>query len=162
MCSSDLDPYNNPSTGLAAYQALMQTMVNTYGGRSHWGKSGLHWHSAPVIDQNLTPNAGARQNFIDKMHQYDPKGVFLNDFGRRLLGIGTRINFDPMTKHCALLDNCICAKDSDCADGQNCGTLNGFRVCKSPSLLPEILTPPPALPFPSVITWLQSITGILG
>lgn len=51
------DPYNDATTGLATFQALTQTMVHNFGGRSHWGKSGLHYASAPVLAQRPNPTA---------------------------------------------------------------------------------------------------------
>lgn len=78
--------------------------------------------------------------FSAAMHKFDPKGIFQNNFGRRLLGISTKSDIDPQVVHCALLDNCFCSKDSDCADSQNCVFLPGydsFSVCKTRNELPE-------------------------
>jgi len=61
------------------------------------------------------------------MAQYDPNGVFMNAFGARLKGTGTAADTDPKVTHCALLDNCICSKNSDCALGQICSYINGYR-----------------------------------
>jgi hypothetical protein len=67
------------------------------------------------------------------MSEFDPNGIFMNDFGRRLQGKGTRANTDPLTKHCAILDYCLCSSDSDCANGLRCSRLFGypdFPVCR--------------------------------
>lgn len=50
------------------------------------------------------------------MNKFDPNEVFINNFGRRMKGTGSVIDEDPATKHCALLDNCICSKNKDCGD----------------------------------------------
>lgn len=64
---------------------------------------------------------------------------------------GTKVDIDPLTVHCALLDNCICSKDTDCGNDQTCTTLPGYtyRVCKTRNELPEFTMDrsffPPAL-----------------
>lgn len=70
------------------------------------------------------------------MKKFDPNGIFLNNFGRRLTYNGTKIDIDPLTTKCALLDNCFCSKDSDCADTQTCTTISGYRypVCKTKNI----------------------------
>lgn len=67
------------------------------------------------------------------MNKYDPNGVFLNSFGRRLKKTGTKVDIDPKLKHCALLDNCICSKNTDCGKNQICTTISGYKynVCKT-------------------------------
>ena len=82
----------------------------------------------------------ARKSFLNKMKEFDPNEIFMNDFGRRLKGVGTKITMDPKVTHCALLDNCVCRKNSDCADRQTCSTIEGYPdypVCKSPPQSPE-------------------------
>lgn len=73
------------------------------------------------------------------MNKFDPNEVFINNFGRRMKGTGTLIDIDPLTTHCALLDNCICSKDVDCGSTQICTTLLGYpyRVCKTVNEVPE-------------------------
>lgn len=67
------------------------------------------------------------------MNKYDPDEVFINNFGRRIKRTGDKIDIDPLTKHCALLDNCFCSRDSDCASTQICTKLPGYvyNVCKN-------------------------------
>lgn len=84
------------------------------------------------------------------MNKYDPNEVFINNFGRRIKGTGTKVDVDPLTTHCALLDNCICSKNSDCAITQKCSTLPGYkyRVCKTKNEIKEFnfdrgILPPP-------------------
>ncbi|KAJ6638939.1 L-gulono-1,4-lactone dehydrogenase, partial [Pseudolycoriella hygida] len=89
------DIYNNASGSLAGYQTILQTLVNEFNGRSHWGKSGLVYHSSDSIDKKLDETA--RTNFIDVMNKYDPNGVFMNNFGRRLRRESTKIDVDPRT-----------------------------------------------------------------
>lgn len=73
------------------------------------------------------------------MNKYDPNQVFINNFGHRMKGTGTTVDSDPFTKHCALLDNCICSKDIDCGVTQTCTTLPGYtyKVCKTNNEIPE-------------------------
>lgn len=85
------------------------------------------------------------------MKKFDPNQVFLNNFGRRILETGTDIDIDPLTTRCALLDNCFCSCDDDCANGQICTSLPGYSdypVCQTKNVVPETkidkkLFPPP-------------------
>lgn len=85
------------------------------------------------------------------MNKFDPNEVFINNFGLRMKRKGTKVDIDPLTVRCALLDNCICSKDTDCGDGQTCTTLPGYNyhVCKTRNEAPEFTmdkgTFPPAL-----------------
>lgn len=88
--------------------------------------------------------------FTGVMSKYDPNEVFINNFGRRLKRTGTKMDIDPLTKHCAILDNCFCSKSSDCADNQICTTLSGYKhkVCKNrnevaPVRFDKSIFPPP-------------------
>lgn len=68
------------------------------------------------------------------MEEFDPRGVFLNDFGRRIRFGSTKTSMDSYTNHCALVDRCVCQKDEDCGDGSKdsylCDTIQGYKVCK--------------------------------
>lgn len=85
------------------------------------------------------------------MNKFDPNEIFINNFGRRLKRKGTKVDIDPLTVHCALLDNCICSKDTDCGNDQTCTTLPGYsyQVCKTRNEVPEFTVDrsffPPAL-----------------
>ena len=97
------------------------------------------------------------------MWEYDPYEVFMNDFGRRLKGTGDKINLDPSTTHCALLDNCICSHHSDCAQNQICSTIEGYPdypVCKDIESKFEILDDNPNLPTTSISDYFISILGL--
>jgi hypothetical protein len=68
------------------------------------------------------------------MREFDPNGLFLNNFGRRLMGIGNKLDADPAAKRCALLDYCLCSSDNDCGKTQYCGTVPGYPnkpVCRT-------------------------------
>lgn len=71
------------------------------------------------------------------MNKFDPKGIFLNSFGRRLTYKGTKIDIDPLTTRCALLDNCFCSRNSDCAETQICTSISGYNypVCKTKNIV---------------------------
>lgn len=73
------------------------------------------------------------------MKKFDPNEVFINNFGRRLKGKGTKVDTDPLVVRCALLDNCFCSKDSDCGATQTCTTLPGYNyfVCKTKNEVPS-------------------------
>lgn len=83
------------------------------------------------------------------MNKFDPNEVFINNFGRRLKKIGTKVDTDPLVTRCALLDNCFCSKNSDCGDTQLCTALPGYNypVCKTKNEIPSVfnkgLLPPP-------------------
>lgn len=72
------------------------------------------------------------------MKKHDPYGIFLNSFGRRLMFKDTKMDIDPLTKHCALLDNCICSKDTDCSATQTCSKISGYdyNVCLTKNIGP--------------------------
>ncbi|KAJ6647385.1 L-gulonolactone oxidase 5 [Pseudolycoriella hygida] len=132
------DPYNQPSGSLAGYQTILQLLTHKYKARSHWGKSGLVYHNSKSIDLKLDPVA--RQKFVAAMNKFDPNEVFINNFGRRLKGTGTKVDTDPLVVRCALLDNCFCTKNSDCGEGQTCTTLPGYKyfVCKTRNEVPMV------------------------
>lgn len=83
------------------------------------------------------------------MNKFDPNEVFINNFGRRLKGTGTKVDTDPLAVRCALLDNCFCSKNSDCGATQTCTTITGYNytVCKTKNEVPSVfnkgLLPPP-------------------
>lgn len=98
------------------------------------------------------------------MDKYDPYKIFDNNFGRRMTKSGTKIDLDPKTTRCALLDNCFCSKNSDCGKKQSCTTIPGYNhtVCKTNNETPESrfdrsLFPPPA----GVFNWLLTVVPTL-
>lgn len=110
--------------GLGTFQAILQRMVRDFDGIPHWGKNGLHFLGENVLKKN-------RDNFIAEMKNFDPDGVFLNKFGRRLTGEIGEADVDPEMERCALHDYCICGKDYDCGVGQRCEKLSdGVLVCR--------------------------------
>ncbi|KAJ6637361.1 L-gulonolactone oxidase [Pseudolycoriella hygida] len=125
------DFYNEASGNLAGYQTISQVLATKFKARSHWGKSGLLYHSSQMLDLKL--HSFAREKFLVAMTKFDPNGVFLNSFGRRLKRSGTVIDVDPLTTRCALLDNCLCSVNADCAKHQICTTISGFGypVCQT-------------------------------
>lgn len=82
------------------------------------------------------------------MNKFDPNEIFINNFGRRMKRTGTTVDIDPLTVHCALLDNCICSKDIDCGRDQTCTTLAGYtyRVCKTRNEVQEFTMDRSAFP----------------
>jgi len=72
----------------------------------------------------------------------------MNKFGRRLLGLSTKMDVDPKVNHCALQDYCVCQKNSDCADwdGQVCETISigghDYNVCKDTKVYNNTLPRP--------------------
>ena len=93
------------------------------------------------------------------MKKFDPDGVFMNNFGRRIIKSGTKIDSDPKVTRCALLDDCFCSKNKDCTDTQTCTTLRGYpdyRVCKTRNELPESDVDESAFPPASdIFNWLS-------
>ncbi|KAJ6649986.1 L-gulonolactone oxidase 5 [Pseudolycoriella hygida] len=47
--------YEKASGGLAGYQTIGQSLARKFSGRSHWGKSGLIYHSSEMLDIKLNP-----------------------------------------------------------------------------------------------------------
>lgn len=102
--------------------------------------------------------------FVGVMNKYDPKETFINDFGRRIKRTGTKMNIDPLTKHCALLDNCFCSINSDCGANQVCTTVKGYtyNVCKTRNEVVPIPTLKTKLPKPlDIVPWLVSVVPTL-
>ncbi|KAL1921709.1 uncharacterized protein VTP21DRAFT_10351 [Calcarisporiella thermophila] len=120
------NPRDTPRLGLATYQAIGQMLVDKYDGRPHFGKNGLYYSSAAVASRAY-PNL---ERFAEIVERYDPTGVFMNDYGRRILGFTEQVSMPPDIKHCALEDYCLCSVDEDCAAGQTCGELAGYSVCR--------------------------------
>lgn len=107
-----------------------------------------------MLDLKLDPSA--RQKFIGNltemestayfnktlshtatMLKFDPNGIFINNFGRRLIRKGTKVDIDPKTTRCALLDNCFCTNDSECAATQICTSVSGYnnyRGCQTKNI----------------------------
>lgn len=122
------DPYTQPRDSIGAYQAILQAMVNDHNGRPHWGKNGQVFLTREIIRKR--PPKLLKQ-FQAMMRKYDPNGVFLNKFGKRILLESNELTVDPHVKRLALQDYCICDKHVDCADFQVCTKVNGaFPVCK--------------------------------
>lgn len=122
------NPYNDPKGSIGTYQAILQAMVHDHDGRPHWGKNGQYFHNREIIQK--TRPAETLQAFQEAMKKYDPNGIFMNKFGRRLLGESDELSWDPSVTKCALQDYCMCAKDDDCGAGQACGKYGEFPVCK--------------------------------
>ncbi|OXA60733.1 L-gulonolactone oxidase [Folsomia candida] len=122
--------YQKAASGLAAYQAIMQLLARQFSGRSHWGKSGMVYHSSEMLDLKLDPSA--RAAFIETMNKFDPNEVFINNFGRRLKKTSSKQDLHPAEIHCGIRDNCFCSKNSDCAVTQTCTTFpnSTFRNTK--------------------------------
>lgn len=82
------------------------------------------------------------------MNKFDPNEIFINNFGRRIKRKGTKVDIDPLTVRCALLDNCICSKDADCGRDQTCTTLPGYKyhVCKTRNEIREFTMDRSAFP----------------
>lgn len=82
------------------------------------------------------------------MNKFDPNETFINNFGRRIKRKGTTVDIDPLTVRCALLDNCICAKDTDCGIDQMCSTLPGYtyNVCRTRNEVAEFTVDRSAFP----------------
>ncbi|KXN70656.1 hypothetical protein CONCODRAFT_17439 [Conidiobolus coronatus NRRL 28638] len=117
--------YDDAPYGISIYQSLYQLLINKYGGRPHWGKTGLAYLNHDTISSRYYLEV-----FQKAMQKYDPNGIFLNKFGKRLLGSGDEA-YDIPSKvtRCAIGNYCICKKDSDCPKNYKCGSLAGYKVC---------------------------------
>lgn len=96
--------------------------------------------------------------FSATMDKYDPNGIFLNDFGRRIKQIGNKTDSDPLSTHCGLLDNCFCFSNSDCADSQTCTSIPGYNytVCKTINECPILLDQLTFPSMPDLLDWLNN------
>ena len=63
------------------YFGAVEELMMSFGGRPHWGK--LHFRTA----ENLRPAYPRFDDFIAVRNQFDPTGVFRNDYLDRVLGI---------------------------------------------------------------------------
>lgn len=98
------------------------------------------------------------------MEKHDPNGIFLNNFGRRIIRKGTKIDTDPLTTHCALLDNCFCSVDEDCADTQICSSVPGYDypVCETKNVVAEAKFDKSKFPPPlGILNWLLTTVPTL-
>lgn len=98
------------------------------------------------------------------MKKYDPYEIFINSFGRRITKKDVKIDFDPLTTRCALLDNCFCSKDCDCAATQICTSLPGYNytVCKTKNEVPEVQFDRSIFPDPGGwINWVLTVVPTL-
>lgn len=86
----------------------------------------------------------------EAMNKFDPDEIFINNFGRRIKRQGTIVDIDPLTIHCAILGNCICSQNADCAESQTCTTIPGYNynVCKTINEIPEVAIDKKKLPPP--------------
>ncbi|XP_037029702.1 L-gulonolactone oxidase 5-like isoform X2 [Bradysia coprophila] len=150
------DSYNKASGNLAGYQLLAQALAKKFKGRSHWGKSGLVYHGREMLDIKLETEA--RDSFIASMKKFDPNERFMNSFGRRIVKRDTKIDSDPKSTRCALLDNCFCSQNKDCISTQTCTKLSGYPdypVCKTKNEVPEVHLDKSAFPPPAgIFNWL--------
>lgn len=107
--------------------------------------------------------------FLAVMNKYDPNGVFLNSFGRRLKGISSAQDLDPnFNAHCALHDDCFCSQASNCAAYQRCTNLpgySGYKVCQTIGEQPQTFLPVTLNPAVSLTqymnTTLQSLASVV-
>lgn len=103
-------------------------------------------------------------SILAAMNKFDPNEVFINSFGHRMKQTGTKVDTDPATKHCALLDNCICSKDTDCGNTQTCTSLPGYtyKVCKTINEIPEKTVDRNTFPPPlGILDWLATTVPTL-
>lgn len=93
------------------------------------------------------------------MNKFDPDQVFMNNFGQRIKQTGIKIDSDPKSVRCALLDDCFCSKNGDCTDTQTCTKFPDypdFSVCKTKNEVPEVGLDKSAFPPPAgVFNWLS-------
>lgn len=131
------DPYTQPRDGIGAYQAILQAMVHEHDGRPHWGKNGQVFFTRDILQRR---SAKVLQKFHEAMTKFDPHGLFMNRFGKRVLLQSNDLTVDPNVKRRALQDYCVCEKHADCADLQTCTKVIGlFPVCKD--MLPAVALP---------------------
>ena len=64
------------------YFGAVEEIMNTYGGRPHWGKR--HFQTAETLEPRY-PRWG---EFLALREPLDPSGVFVNGYLQRVLGLG--------------------------------------------------------------------------
>lgn len=129
-----MDPFNSAPYQLQVMQSFIQLLFFKYGAKPHWGKNGLAYFSHSELKKRYSI-----PTFKRAVDRFDPNGLFSNLFGNRVLGIGhDRYTIPRRVEHCAIQDYCICKKDSDCAMFQKCGSLIGYPVCMSSSVLQPV------------------------
>ncbi|KAI9306147.1 hypothetical protein BJ944DRAFT_248453 [Cunninghamella echinulata] len=122
-----LDPKNQAAYGLPVIQAITQLMFDKYNGRPHWGKNGRHFFKHDFLVKKYPAESFSK--FKAVVQKYDPKGVFSNQFGDRILGVDQNIEKIPVS-HCAIQSYCLCQKNTDCSSTDYCGKIMDYPVCR--------------------------------
>jgi FAD/FMN-containing dehydrogenase len=68
-------------TPFEKYFREVEAIMRDYGGRPHWGKM----HFLGAVD--LAPLYPEWSTFLDVRRNFDPNGVFVNDYVRRIFGL---------------------------------------------------------------------------
>ncbi len=71
-----------PQDEFALFGRGLERIAGKYGGRPHWGK--MNWATAA----DLRPQYPMFDRFVALRRELDPGGMFLNDYLRRVLGVG--------------------------------------------------------------------------
>jgi FAD-dependent oxidoreductase len=117
--------YEDSPYGLSVMQSIIQMLVLKHGGRPNWGKNGVSLFSHKILSSKYD-----LAKFKSAIEKYDPKGLFSNKFGNRILGLGyDKYEIPSHVTHCATQNYCLCSKNSDCAGNLKCGSLVGYNVC---------------------------------
>lgn len=88
-------------------EEVEQIAVFKYGGLPHWGKN------RNVAFNQAFRKYRNRESFLKVMREYDPHGLFSNEWTDQILGLKGRVNI--YKDGCALEGLCICSQHSHCA-----------------------------------------------
>ena len=127
-----LNKKGKPPLNYDVQQEIEQLLLKKYSGRPHWGKN-----TVPLfIGIGKNYDAVKWQKFLDTKDRFDPKGIFTNQFWRRIISKkNSELLKTLMSDGCVAKGLCYCSSDNHCDtnNGERCGAGRFFKeafICR--------------------------------
>ena len=121
---------DKPPLNYDVLQEIEQLLLFKYRGRPHWGKNTI-----PLfLDINRNYDKERWQSFLSAKKRFDPDGVFVNAFWRRIVSqSGDSIRNDLLVDGCVAKGLCYCREDRHCNkdEGERCLEGRFFNQAKT-------------------------------